>query len=258
MSLLFDTHAHLADPAFADDLDDVLARTMQTCGGVMTIGCEGLTDFDANIALAESHPRLFTAVSLHPSNAPDDSPEVRERIRTLMCHPKVRAVGETGLDYHWMTSPKETQIELFAWHIQLAREVKKPLLVHDREAHRDTLDTLWANGAEEVGGVLHAYSGSVEMLDEILAHHFYIGLGGVVTFKNAKHAKAVAQAVPLDRLLLETDCPYLTPTPFRGQRNEPSYTRYVAETIAELRGIRYEEVVEATWENACRFYDIQL
>lgn len=257
MAHLFDTHAHLADEAFAEDRSAVLERTMAACGAVMTIGCESVADFEANIALAESHPRIYAAVALHPSDAPIDSPEVRARIRELMAHPKVRAVGETGLDYHWMTSPKETQKALFAWHIELAREVQKPLLIHDREAHRDTLDTLWAHGAEEVGGVLHAYSGSVEMLDEILAHGFHIGLGGVVTFKNAKTAKAVAKAVPLDRLLLETDCPYLTPTPFRGKRNEPAYTRYVAETIAELRGIRYEEVLEATWANACRFYDVQ-
>ena len=132
--------------------------------------------------------------------------------------------------------------------------MKKPLIIHDREAHRDCFDILWQNQAEEVGGVFHAYSGSVEMMHEAIAHQFYIGLGGVVTFKNAKTAKEVAKAIPLDRLLLETDCPYMTPTPFRGKRNEPSYVQYVAQEIANLRDMSIDEVCHATWENACRLF----
>ncbi len=220
----------------------------------MTIGCETLEDFAQTMALSRAHKQIFAAVALHPQNAPDDSPEIWQEVKRLAKDERVRAIGETGLDYHWMTAEKDVQKALFTRHIKLAKEVNKPLIIHDREAHRDTLDTLWAGGAENVGGVLHAYSGSVEMMNEILAHGFYIGLGGVVTFKNAKTPKEVAKAVPLDRLLIETDCPYLTPTPFRGKRNEPAYVRYVAETIADLRNISYEEVVQATYENACRFY----
>lgn len=252
----FDTHAHLSDEAFREDFDDVLARTLSGCSAIMTIGCETLADFADTLALSHEHKTIFAAVALHPQNAPDDSEEIWNEVVRLADDERVRAIGETGLDYHWMTAEKDVQQALFTRHIELAKKVHKPLIIHDREAHRDTLDTLWAGGAEEVGGVLHAYSGSVEMMEEILAHGFYIGLGGVVTFKNAKTAKEVAKAIPLDRLLIETDCPYLTPTPYRGKRNEPSYVRYVAETIADLRGISYEEVVRATYQNACKLYHL--
>ena len=153
-----------------------------------------------------------------------------------------------------MTASKEAQKALLKEHIDLAKAVQKPLIIHDRDAHRDSMDTLWANDAQAVGGVFHAFSGSLEMMEELLAHHFYIGIGGVVTFKNAKTIKRVVQAVPLDRFLIETDCPYLTPTPFRGKRNEPAYTQYVAEEIARLRDIPTETVIDAAWENACRLF----
>lgn len=256
MSKLFDTHSHLCDSAFQDDFEDVLQRSLSQCGAIMTIGCESIADFEANLSLSESHPQIFSAIALHPENAPSYNSEIWERITTYAKHPKIRAVGETGLDYHWMTSEKSVQIELFQRHIELAKIVKKPLIIHNRDAHRDTLDTLWHAHSEDIGGVFHAYSGSVEMMKEITQHGFYIGLGGVVTFKNAKTAKEVAREVPLEYLLIETDCPYLTPTPYRGKRNEPSYIRYVAATIADLRGISYDEVVEATWQNACRLYQL--
>ncbi len=256
MTLLFDSHAHLADDAFRPDFDEVLERTLDLCRAVMTIGCESLADFEANLAISHAHHRIFTAVALHPEHAAGYSDELWAEIERLVLDDRVRAVGETGLDYHWMTSPKDEQIALFERHIHLARRVGKPLIIHDRDAHRDTLDTLWSNQADEVGGVLHAYSGSVEMMQEVVEHGFYIGIGGVVTFKNAKTIKAVAQEIPLNHLLIETDCPYLTPMPYRGKRNEPAYVHYVAEKIAELRGISYDEVVSATFANACRLFQI--
>lgn len=253
MQKLFDTHAHLMEEAFIDDYDAFLGRTLSGCGGVINVGCSP-QDAQTAVNTAIAHPTLLAAVGLHPQDAHLYDASHLEAIRTLAQDPCVRAIGETGLDYHWKDAPPAKQKWLFAAQIELARQLNKPLIIHDREAHRDCLDVLWANGAEAVGGVMHAYSGSVEMMQEVIAHHFYIGLGGVVTFKNAKTAKRVAQEVPLDRLLLETDCPYMTPVPFRGKRNEPAYTRYVAAAIAELRGVSYEEILEATWQNACRLF----
>lgn len=249
---LMDTHCHLMDPAFAEDYEDVLMRTLKL-RAVINIGCN-FDDAEAAVALAEKEPQVYAAVALHPEDARKYDDEKWARLVALAKHPRVVAIGETGLDYHWDTATPEEQKILLARHIELAKALDKPLIIHDREAHRDCFDALWAGGAEQVGGVFHAYSGSVEMMHEALAHNFYIGLGGVVTFKNAKTAKEVAKAVPLDRLLVETDCPYMTPVPFRGKRNEPSYVRYVAECIADLRGISVEDVHRATWENACRLF----
>lgn len=254
MAQLFDSHAHLLDEAFVPDFEEVMARTRQACGAVMNIGCEGLDDIQGAVQLAERVDTVFAAVALHPENEPDRSDALMTKICDLAHHPQVRAIGETGLDYYWMTASKEAQKALLKEHIDLAKAVQKPLIIHDRDAHRDSMDTLWANDAQAVGGVFHAFSGSLEMMEELLAHHFYIGIGGVVTFKNAKTIKRVAQAVPLDRLLIETDCPYLTPTPFRGKRNEPAYTQYVAEEIARLRDIPTETVIDAAWENACHLF----
>lgn len=252
MQYLMDTHAHLMDPAFHEDYADVLARTLEL-HAIINIGCN-FEDAEAAVALAEQDSQVYAAVALHPEDARKYDPSKWNRLVELANHPRVIAIGETGLDYHWDTATPEEQKVLLSRHIELAKALGKPLIIHDREAHRDCFDALWADGAETVGGVFHAYSGSVEMMHEALAHHFYIGLGGVVTFKNAKTAKQVAQEVPLDRLLLETDCPYMTPVPFRGKRNEPSYVRYVAEEIAKLRGIDVETLCRATYENACRLF----
>ncbi|MDO4281245.1 MAG: TatD family hydrolase [Peptococcaceae bacterium] len=252
MEYLIDTHAHLMDPAFADDYDDFLARTL-TLRAVVNIGCN-FDDAEKAVALAEREPKVFAAVALHPEDARQYDDARWARLVELAHHDRVIAIGETGLDYHWDTATPEEQKILLARHIDLAKELDKPLIIHDREAHRDCFDALWAGGAEAVGGVFHAYSGSVEMMHEAVAHNFYIGLGGVVTFKNAKTAKAVACEVPLDRLLIETDCPYMTPVPFRGKRNEPIYTQYVAEEIARLRGVSVDDIKRATFENACRLF----
>lgn len=255
MSKLFDTHAHLMDEAFKEDFAEVWARTFENLGAVMNIGCS-FQDAEKAVEMAHQHPNAYAAVALHPMDARDFTEEGWARLCELAKDDKVKGIGETGLDYYWKTATPDEQKALYAKHIELAKAVKKPIIIHDREAHRDSCDVLWENGGDEVGGVFHAYSGSVEMAKEILSHGFYISLGGVVTFKNAKTPKEVAKAVPLDRLLIETDCPYLTPTPYRGKRNEPSYVHYVAQEIASLRGISYEEVVEATWENACRLFKL--
>lgn len=254
MSFLMDTHAHLMDDAFKDDYNDFMARTL-ALHAVINIGCN-FDDAEAAVASAHEHANVYAAVALHPEDAPKYTDEGWVRLAELAGDARVIAIGETGLDYYWNTASHEEQCALLARHVALAKALHKPLIIHDRDAHRDCFDTLWANGAEEVGGVFHAYSGSVEMMQEAVAHGFYIGLGGIVTFKNAKTVKEVAQAMPLDRLLLETDCPYMTPVPFRGKRNEPAYVRYVAEEIAKLRGITTEEVERATYDNACRLFNV--
>ena len=165
------------------------------------------------------------------------------------------AIGEIGLDYHWDV-PKSVQKEAFEAQIALARELKLPLIIHDREAHRDTLDMLSACKAAEVGGVMHAYSGSAEMVREVLDLNFYVAFGGVLTFKNARKTVEAAEKVPLDRLLIETDCPYMTPTPFRGKRNHPKYVRFVAEKLAEVKGVSAEEIAEITYQNGKKLFHI--
>lgn len=252
MQYLMDTHCHLMDPAFIEDYDEVLARTLPL-HAVINIGCN-FDDAEAAVALAEREPQVYAAVALHPEDARKFDETKWQRLVELAHHPCVVAIGETGLDYHWDTATPEEQKVLLAKHIALAKEVDKPLIIHDREAHRDCFDALWAGGAETVSGIFHAYSGSVEMMHEAVDHGFYIGLGGVVTFKNAKTAKEVARALPLERLLLETDCPYMTPVPFRGKRNEPSYVRYIAEEIAKLRDMDIDDLCRITYDNACRLF----
>lgn len=254
---LIDTHAHLMDEAFKEDFDAVWKRTFEEISALINIGCHYKEAKEA-FELTKKHPNAFATVALHPIDAIDYNDKDWEALVLLAKEEKVCAIGETGLDYYWKKSSKEAQKELFIKHIELAKALNKPLVIHDRDAHRDTCDLLWANEAQKVGGVFHAYSGSVEMMEEVLANNFYISLGGVVTFKNAKTIKEVAKEVPLNRLLIETDCPYLTPTPFRGKRNEPSYVHYVAEEIALLKGINYEEVVSATWENALTLFKLNI
>ena len=250
---LFDTHAHLMDSAYDEDKEEALKEAAEL-KLVINIGCDVPSSKEA-LALAERFPNFYAAVGIHPEEALKYSNEALNEIAELAKHPKNKAIGEVGLDYHWDV-PKDVQKVAFEKQIALAKELKLPLIIHSREAHRDTLDILKACGAEEVGGVFHAYSGSVEMLDEVLAMNFYIGLGGVVTFKNAKKAVEVAKEVPMDRLLIETDCPYMTPVPYRGKRNHPKYVYYAAEKLAEIREVDVEEIIDQTYENGKRLFNI--
>jgi TatD DNase family protein len=223
---------------------------------VVNIGCN-LEDCPRTVALAEQYDKVYAAVGLHPEDVKTYTPEGWDMICRLAEHPKVVGIGETGLDYYWDTSTKDAQKVLFEQHIDLAKQLHKPLVIHDREAHGDTLDILKRTNAKEVGGILHAFSGSVEMAMEVIKLGFYIGLGGPVTFKNARKAVEVAQAIPLEYLVIETDCPYMAPVPFRGKRNEPMLVQHTATKIAELRGISVEELIEATYQNGKRIYGIE-
>lgn len=255
--MLFDTHAHLNAEQFAEDQDEVIRRAKENgVGKIVNIGFNRET-IPSSLALAEKYDFIYTAVGWHPQDAKDMREEDFDWLRDLSKHEKVVAIGEIGLDYYWDTSPKDVQQKIFRQQIQLAKELNLPIIIHDREAHQDIVDILKQEKASEVGGIMHCFSGSMEMARECLDMNFYISFGGPVTFKNAKKPKEVAKQVPIDRLLIETDCPYLTPEPYRGKRNESGYVKYVAEAIAQLREMEVEELVNITYKNALSLFRIQ-
>lgn len=255
--MLFDTHVHLNAEQFNDDLQEVIDRAIaEGVTNMVVVGFDELT-INKAIELAEKYDFIHASVGWHPVDAIDMTPEHLEWLKELASHPKVVALGEMGLDYYWDKSPKEIQKEVFRKQIRLAREVKLPIIIHNRDATADIVEILKEENAGEVGGIMHCYSGSVETALECIDMNFYISLGGPVTFKNAKKPKEVAESIPLERLLVETDCPYLTPHPYRGKRNEPAYVKLVAEEIAGLKGLTFEEIAEATTQNAKKLFGIK-
>jgi TatD DNase family protein len=254
--MLFDTHVHLNAEQFNEDLEEVISRAKEAGVGKMVVVGFDRPTIERAMELVEHYDFLYASVGWHPVDAIDMTNEDLAWIEELSSHPKVVALGEMGLDYHWDKSPKDVQKEVFRKQIHLAKKVKLPIIIHNREATQDIVDILREEGAEEVGGIMHCFSGSPEIAQECVDMNFYISLGGPVTFKNAKKPKEVAQEIPLERLLIETDCPYLAPHPNRGKRNEPAYVKLVAEQIAELKGISLEEVEKITTENANKLFNI--
>lgn len=255
--MLFDTHAHLDSPKFDSDRDDVISRAQ--AAGIDTIVNIGFNreTIPSTIALAEKYEFIYAAVGWHPTDAIDmNLEEDLAWIEKLCSHPKVVAIGEIGLDYYWDTSPKEIQHTVFREQIRLARRLNKPIIIHNRDAHEDILRLLREEKASEVGGIMHCFSGSWETAQQCLDLNFYISFGGPVTYKNAKVPKEVLERVPLDRLLLETDAPYLTPHPHRGKRNESAYVRFVAEQAAQIKGVTLEEISKITSKNGRRCLSI--
>jgi TatD DNase family protein len=254
--MLFDTHAHLNATQFEEDLEEVIQRAQDAgVSHVVVVGFDRETITRA-MQLTEAYDFIYAAVGWHPVDAIDMKDEDLEWIEELAAHPKVVAIGEMGLDYYWDKSPKDVQKEVFRKQIRLAKKVKLPIIIHNRDATQDIVDILREENASEVGGIMHCFSGSVETAKECIEMNFLISLGGPVTFKNAKKPKEVATALPLEKLLIETDCPYLTPHPFRGKRNEPSYVKLVAEEIANIKGLTYEEVAKITSDNAKKLFNI--
>ena len=253
--MLFDTHAHMDDRAFCEDRDEILSGLAQKgVGFVMNPGCSLESSRNA-IALAEAYPFVYAAVGSHPDVADEVNDAVIEEYRKLCkLHSKVKAIGEIGIDYHYEDIPRDLQCRAFAMQMELAREVKLPVIVHEREAHGDGMDMI--RRFPEVTGVFHCYSGSAEMAKELVERGWYIGFTGVLTFKNARKAVETAAAVPLARIVLETDCPYMAPTPFRGKRNDPGYLYRMAEALAEIRGMDVAQIVKITTENGKRLYGI--
>lgn len=255
--MLFDTHVHLNARQYANDRTEVIERAF--AAGVSHMVVVGFNHETIPLALeiAEQYETIYAAIGWHPVDAIDFKGEDLNWIEELSSHPKVVALGEMGLDYHWDKSPKNIQKDVFRQQIQLAKKLKMPIIIHNREATEDVIEILQEENAPEVGGIMHCYSDSVDYLETCLQMNFYISLGGPVTFKNATLPKEVAKAVPLDKLLIETDAPYLTPHPYRGKRNEPAYVTYVAQKIAELKGIPYETLCETTTQNAYRLFNIK-
>lgn len=255
--MLIDTHVHLNAHQYDEDLNEVIQRAQANdVEKMLVVGFDKAT-IERAVKLAEQYDFIHIAVGWHPVDAIDLTDELLQWIESIaVTNKKVVAIGEIGLDYHWDKSPKDIQAKVFRQQIQLAKRLKLPIIIHNREAMADCLTILKEEGANEVGGVMHSFSGSVESMQQALALNFHISLGGPVTFKNAKQPKAVAQAVPLNKLLIETDAPYLTPHPYRGQRNEPAHVKLVAEEIAQLRNSTYQEIANITTKNAEKLFNI--
>ena len=252
--MYFDSHAHLTEDCFAQDFDSIVEKMEEaSVTGMMEIGFD-LPSSEKAVRLAERLDWVYAAVGSHP----DDAAQVDEaRIavyRELCKDPRVKAIGEIGLDYHYEDPPRDVQQRAFRMQLALAQELSLPVVVHEREAHEDGLRII--DEFPDVTGVFHCFSGSWELAKELVKRGWYIGFTGVVTFKNARKAVEVAEKIPLDRILIETDCPYMAPEPYRGRRNDPSLVPFVAKKIAQLRGITAEEVAAATAENARRLFRI--
>lgn len=255
--MLFDTHVHLNARDFLEDRDETIKRAREAGVEYMTVVGFDRETITLAMEIAEQDEKIYAAVGWHPVDAIDMTEDDLKWIEELSQHPKVVAIGEMGLDYHWDKSPHDIQKEVFRKQIRLAKRVGMPIIIHNREATEDVISILEEEDVKEIGGIMHCYSDSTAYIDRILAMNFHISLGGPVTFKNAKLPKEVAVEVPLDRLLVETDAPFLAPHPNRGKRNEPAYVKIVAEKIAELREMPYEELAKATTENALKLFGIK-
>ena len=253
--MLFDTHAHMDDRAFDEDRAELLATLPgQGLALVMNPGCSLESSRNA-CALARTYDYIYAAVGSHPDAADEVNDRVLAEYRELCkLNPKVKAIGEIGLDYYYDDIPREIQLRAFRAQMELAAELNLPVIVHERDAHEDGMNMV--RQFRNVQGVFHCYSGSAEMARQLVDLGWYIGFTGVLTFKNARKAVEVAQAIPLERIVLETDCPYMAPTPFRGKRNYPGYLYRMAEKLAEIRGLSVEEIRKITLENGKRLYRI--
>lgn len=244
--MIFETHAHYDDEKFDEDRAELLSSMQENGIGRIINVSANLESLENTRKLMEAYPFIYGAFGLHPDEVGDLNEDVMARMRELCRMEKAVAVGEIGLDYYWDKENHEKQEYWFRRQIALAREEKLPMIIHSREAAADTLRVMKEEKSEEIGGVIHCFSYSVEMAEEYLKMGFYLGIGGVVTFKNAKKIKEVVQMAPMERILLETDSPYLAPVPYRGKRNSSLYLPYVVQEIAELKGISEEEVIETT------------
>ncbi|WP_078429498.1 TatD family hydrolase [Alkalihalobacterium alkalinitrilicum] len=254
--MLFDTHVHLNAEQFEEDRAEVIKRAQEEGVEYMVVVGFDEKTIRGALEIAEENKKIYAAVGWHPVDAIEMTDQHLHWLEELASHPKVVALGEMGLDYHWDKSPKDIQKDVFRKQIRLAKKVNLPIIIHNREASQDIVDILKEEEAGKVGGIMHCFSGSVEIAKACLEMNFHISFGGPVTFKNAKKPKEVAVEVPLDRLLIETDCPYLSPHPYRGKRNEPAYVSLVAQQIADLKGMSLEQLAKQTTENAKKLFNI--
>lgn len=256
--MIFESHAHYDDKAFDTDRDRLLSdMPANGIGYIINIGSD-IKSLGMTLELMKQYSFIYGALGIHPSDAASLSEETLTWIKEQSHNEaKVVAIGEIGLDYYWNKPERDVQKFWFNRQLELAKELKLPVVVHSREAAKDTLDCLRSHKLSESGGVMHCFSYSKETARECLEMNFYIGIGGVVTFKNARKLKEVAEYVPLDRILLETDCPYLAPAPYRGKRNDSGYLPYIAKEISAIKGTAYEDVVEITRKNALHLFKIK-
>lgn len=259
--MIFDTHTHYDDEQFDDDRDTLLCSLAeQGVGAVANMGASmrGARD---SVELAKKYPFVYAAVGIHPDHAKELNEEEFEVLKVLAAEEKVVAIGEIGLDYYWDSTEREDQKYWFKRQLALAQELKLPVVIHSRDAAADTLEIMkeaYQQSGKKLTGVIHCFSYETEMAREYVKMGFYLGVGGVATFKNGRKLKEVIEDTPIERIVLETDCPYLAPVPFRGKRNSSQLLSYVVAAIAELKGISEEEVERITWENACNLYRLTL
>lgn len=258
--MIIDTHAHYDSDAFQEDRDSVLSALQEAGVGIVVNSCASISDLDDTIALMDQYDFIYGSVGIHPDDADQMTPEILEKIRIMSRHPKAVAIGEIGLDYYWHKLPEEHEVQKkwFLAQLELAREEDLPFLIHSRDAAEDTLKIIkeaYKQGSTR--GVIHCFSYSPEIAREYLQMGYYLGIGGVVTFQNAKKLKEVVRLASLDQLLLETDCPYLAPAPNRGKRNDSRNLIYVAKMIAELKEVSIEEVLARTEANARRIFQFK-
>ena len=259
--MIFDTHTHYDDEQFDDDRDVLLCSLAeQGVGAVANMGASmrGARD---SVELAKKYPFVYAAVGIHPDHAKELNEEEFEVLKALAAEEKVVAIGEIGLDYYWDSTEREDQKYWFKRQLALAQELKLPVVIHSRDAAADTLEIMkeaYQQSGKKLTGVIHCFSYETEMAREYVKMGFYLGVGGVATFKNGRKLKEVIEDTPIEKIVLETDCPYLAPVPFRGKRNSSKLLSYVVAAIAELKGISEEEVERITWENACNLYHLTL
>ncbi len=255
--MLFDSHAHLDDEKFADDREAVITRAKENgVTHIINIGAD-MESSARSVALASQHESIYATVGVHPHEAEKVVAADYDQLAEWTKLDKVVAIGEIGLDYYYDLSPRDLQKEVFIRQLDVARQMHMPIVIHDRDAHGDTMAILKREGKGLIG-VVHCFAGSMEMANELIKMGWYIGCDGPVTFKNAAKLPEIMTKIPLERLLIETDSPYLTPVPLRGKRNEPAYVRFVAEHIAALRGISGEELAKVTTKNVCELFRIKL
>ncbi len=255
--MFFDTHAHLDDEQFQADQNAVIVRAQEAGVELLVNVGYNVKSAQNTLELTRKYSFIYGAVGMHPHDAKDYGESSYELFRKIAGDPRIVAIGEIGLDYHYDLSPRDTQKQVFRRMIALAKEVRLPVIIHDREAHEDTFAIVQEEGAFQVGGIFHCYSGSLPLAKVALDLGFYISFAGPVTFANAHKLREVVKEAPLERILIETDCPYLAPAPYRGKRNEPAFVPKVAATIAQLKGLTIEEAARVTLENGKRVFKIQ-
>ncbi len=254
--MIFDTHAHYDDEQYDSDRDALLSGMKAAgIGNIVNVGANMRSSY-TSVGLAHKYDFIYAAVGVHPSDCEELDEKKLEELRVLSRDERCVAIGEIGLDYHWPEPSPDLQKEWFVRQLDLARSEHKPVIIHSRDAAKDTVDILASENAGEIGGVVHCFSYSAEVAMECVKLGFYIGVGGVLTFKNGRKMKEVVERIPMDRIILETDCPYLAPTPHRGERNRSDYLPLVVEAMAEIRGISPEEVINITEHNAKTMYGL--